>query len=41
MFVAFDDEPEKIRANIQRREAVFSDEIVEIMLDTFHDEQRA
>lgn len=40
-FVAFDDEPEKIRANINRREKIFGDEIVEVQLDTFADERRA
>ena len=41
VFVAFDDEPDKVRANMARREQVFGDDIVEIMLDTFHDERRA
>ncbi len=41
VFVAFDDEPEKIRAHWARRETVFGDDIVEIMLDTFNDQRRA
>lgn len=41
VFVAFDDEPERIRANYSRREQVFGDDIVEIQLDTFRDELRA
>jgi hypothetical protein len=41
IFVAFDDEPEKVRAHMARRENFFGDDIVEIQLDTFHDEQRA
>ncbi len=41
VFVAFDSEPEKIRARMVPRENIFSDDQVEIMLDTFHDERRA
>ena len=41
VFVAFDDEPEKLRANLSRRERIFDDDTVEIMLDTFHDQRRA
>jgi len=41
VFVAFDDEPEKIRANLSRRESVFDDETVEIQIDTFDDQRRA
>ncbi len=41
VFVAFDEEPEKIRARMNRRENVFGDEIVEVMFDTFYDQQRA
>ncbi len=41
VFVAFDSEPEKIRGRLSRRERVFNDDQVEIMLDTFHDERRA
>jgi len=41
VFVAFDDEPEKMRVNLSRREDLFGDEIVEVQLDTFHDQRRA
>ena len=41
VFIAHDDEPDKMRARVSRREAVFGDEIVEIQLDTFNDQRRA
>src|SRR5258706_9948899 len=41
VFVCFDNEPEKIRARMTRREDIFSDDSVEIMIDTFHDARRA
>jgi hypothetical protein len=41
VFVAFDSEPEKIRARMAPRENIFGDDQVEIMLDTYHDERRA
>ncbi|NIR47285.1 carbohydrate binding family 9 domain-containing protein, partial [candidate division KSB1 bacterium] len=41
VFVAFDSEPDKVRARMNRRENVFRDDIVEIMLDTFNDQRRA
>ncbi len=41
IFIAFDDEPDKIRAHMARRENVFGDDIVEIQLDTFLDHKRA
>jgi len=41
VFVAFDDEPDRVRAHMARRENVFGDDIVEIQLDTYLDEQRA
>ncbi len=41
VFICFDTEPERIRARMAPRENVFGDDIVEIMLDTFHDERRA
>jgi hypothetical protein len=40
IFVCFDD-PAKVRARMSRREDIFSDDNVEIMLDTFHDKRRA
>ena len=41
VFVAFDDEPEKIRANMAPRGEVFNDDSVNIMIDTFNDQRRA
>src|SRR5438270_9805634 len=40
-FVCWDKEPNKIRARMTRREDVFSDDSVEIMIDTFNDARRA
>jgi hypothetical protein len=40
VFVCFDD-PGKVRARMSRREDVYDDDQVEIMLDTFHDRRRA
>src|ERR1022692_1551115 len=39
--VCWDNEPDKIRARMTRREDIFSDDTVEIMIDTFHDARRA
>jgi hypothetical protein len=41
IFVCFDSAPEKLRARLSRREDIFDDDIVEIMLDTFHDHRHA
>lgn len=41
IYVCFDNEPQKIRARLSRREDVFDDDSVELMLDTFHDHRRA
>ena len=41
IFICFDNEPHKIRAYLSRREEVFDDDNVELMLDTFHDHRRA
>ena len=41
IFVCFDSKPGLIRARLSRREDVFDDEHVELMLDTFHDHRRA
>jgi hypothetical protein len=41
VFVAFDDEPDKVRAHLSPRENVFGDDTVEVQLDTFKDERRA
>jgi hypothetical protein len=40
VFVCFDD-PKKVRGRMSRREDVYDDDNVEIMLDTFHDRRRA
>jgi hypothetical protein len=40
VFVCLDD-PTKVRARMSRREDIFADDTVEIMLDTFHDRRRA
>jgi hypothetical protein len=40
VFVCFDD-PEKVRARMSRREDIYDDDTVEVMLDTFHDRRRA
>ena len=40
VFVCFDD-PKQVRARMSRREDVYDDDQVEIMLDTFHDRRRA
>jgi hypothetical protein len=41
VFVAFDSEPQLIRAHMTRRENVYEDDRVEVMLDSFHDQRRA
>jgi Domain of unknown function (DUF5916)/Carbohydrate family 9 binding domain-like len=40
VFICFDD-PGKVRARMSRREDIYDDDQVEIMLDTFHDRRRA
>jgi hypothetical protein len=40
-FVCRDREPQNIRANLTRREATLSDDLVGVYLDTFHDRRRA
>ncbi len=40
VFVCFDD-PSKVRARRARREDIFDDDQVEIMIDSFHDQRRA
>ncbi|HEY6768799.1 MAG TPA: DUF5916 domain-containing protein [Candidatus Sulfotelmatobacter sp.] len=39
-FVCFDD-PRKVRGRLSRREDIYDDDEVEVMLDTFHDRRRA
>ncbi len=42
VFVAFDDEPEKVRARMTAREAISrDDDLVYVNIDTFNDERRA
>lgn len=41
VFVCFDREPQKVRARLARREDIFDDDTVELMLDTFQDQRRA
>jgi hypothetical protein len=41
IFVCRDSEPDKIRARLTKREAMFGDDMVGIVLDTFHDRRRA
>src|SRR5246127_496945 len=40
VFVCWDNEPDKIRARLTRREDIFSDDSAEIMIDTFNDARR-
>ena len=39
VFVCFDD-PKQVRARMSRREDIFDDDQVEVILDTFHDRRR-
>ena len=41
IFVCFDSDPGQVRARLSRREDVFDDDFVELMLDTFNDHRRA
>jgi hypothetical protein len=41
IFVCFDSDPGQVRARMSRREDVFDDDFVELMLDTFNDHRRA
>jgi hypothetical protein len=41
VFVCFDEQPEKVRARMVRREDVFDDDFVVLLLDTFADQRRA
>jgi hypothetical protein len=41
IFICFDTDPQKIRARLSRREDIFDDDSVEIMLDTFNDHRHA
>lgn len=39
--IAFDSDPSKIRARMSRREDIFSDDVLLVILDTFNDKRRA
>ncbi len=41
IFVAFDSQPNLIRARMTRREAVYDDDLVEVFLDSFQDQRHA
>lgn len=41
IFICFDKEPQKLRARLSRREDIFDDDTVEIILDTFRDHRHA
>ena len=41
IFVAFDSEPEKVRARMAPREGFGGDDFVQVLLDTFNDQRRA
>jgi hypothetical protein len=41
VFVCFHSEPDHIRARLSRREDIFSDDTLDIFLDTFNDQRRA
>ena len=41
VFLAFDDEPELIRANLAPRENVIDDDFVAVLIDTFNDQRNA
>jgi hypothetical protein len=41
VFVAFDEEPGRVRARLTRREDVFNDDFVTVQIDTFNDRRRA
>ncbi len=41
IYICFDSEPQRLRARLSRREDVFDDDFVELMLDTFNDHRHA
>jgi hypothetical protein len=41
IYICFDSEPHRLRARMSRREDVFDDDFVELMLDTFNDHRHA
>ena len=41
IYICFDREPQRLRARLSRREDLFDDDFIELMLDTFHDHRHA
>src|SRR5215472_9821851 len=41
VWLCFDKDPGKVRAHMSRRENIYDDDFVELMLDTFHDQRHA
>ena len=41
IFLAFDESPNQIRANLSSRENIDGDDIVEMVIDTFNDQRAA
>lgn len=41
VFVAFDSQPNLLRARVSRREGIYDEDRVQVMFDTFHDERRS
>ena len=41
VFVCFDNEPDKIRAHLGRRDDIWDDDFVDVWIDSFHDHRRA
>ena len=41
IFICFDREPQQVRARLSRREDLFDDDYIEVMLDTFNDHRRS
>lgn len=41
IYICFDREPQRLRARLSRREDVFDDDFVELMLDTFNDHRHS
>lgn len=41
VFLAFDDEPQDVRANLSPRESIWDDDTVGLMIDTFNDQRTA
>ena len=41
IFICFDREPQQLRARLSRREDIFDDDFIELMLDTFNDHRHS